>query len=172
MWYPRSGVVLDCIDSWYLPPFLLSLMQLTTSVVQILRIPIIPLISVLLMKSSITARWWLMEDCKELGFFVKIELQSIYTSIVSCVNNSLKTHTFFSVICGVSFFICAVCIVYVCSVLTCNIITSLCLLYKSFGYIYCLRVALCGMIVTLLDSSVSFFLFCWWGTYVWFCLMG
>ena len=24
IWYPGSGVVLDCIDSWYLPPFLLS----------------------------------------------------------------------------------------------------------------------------------------------------
>ena len=23
MWYPGSGVVLDCIDSWSLPPFLL-----------------------------------------------------------------------------------------------------------------------------------------------------
>ena len=56
--------------------------------------------------------------------FFKNRLQSIYTSIVSCVYN-LKTHTFFSVICGVSFFICVVCIAYVCSVLTCSIITSL-----------------------------------------------
>ena len=72
-------------------------------------------------------------------FFVKI-----YTSIVSCVYN-LKTHTFFSVICGVSLFIRAMCIDYVCSVLTSSIITLLqnisyivslpCLLYKSFGYI-------------------------------------
>ena len=52
-------------------------------------------------------------------FFVKIDL-----SIVRCVY-SLKTHTFFSVICGVSFFICAVCVVYICSMLTCSIITSL-----------------------------------------------
>ena len=52
-------------------------------------------------------------------FFVKI-----YESIVSCVYN-LKTHTFFSVICGVSFFIPAMCIVYVYSVLTSSIITSL-----------------------------------------------
>ena len=63
-------------------------------------------------------------------FFCKNRLQSIYTSIVSCVYN-LKTHTFCSVMCGVSFFICAVCIVYVCSVLTCNIITSL----ENVGYI-------------------------------------
>ena len=56
----------------------------------------------------------------------------------------MKTHTFFSVICDVSFFIPAMCIVYVCSVLKGSIIASLetvsyivsypCLLYKSFGY--------------------------------------
>ena len=57
-------------------------------------------------------------------FFCKNRLQSIYTSKVSCVYN-MKTHTFFSVICGVSFFIPAMCIVYVCSVLTSSIITSL-----------------------------------------------
>ena len=57
-------------------------------------------------------------------FFCKNRLQSNYTGIISCVYN-LKTHTFFSVICGVSFFICAVCIVYVCSELTCSIIISL-----------------------------------------------
>ena len=65
-----------------------------------------------------------MEDWKELGFLCKNRLQSIDTSIVSCVYN-LKTQTFFSVICGVSFFIPAMCIVYVCSVLTSSIITSL-----------------------------------------------
>ena len=74
-------------------------------------------------------------------FFVKNRLLSIYMSIVSCVYN-LKTRTFFSVICGVSFCICAMNLVYVCSVLTSSIITSLenvsyivsepCLLYKSF----------------------------------------
>ena len=48
----------------------------------------------LLMKSSITARWWHMEDRKELVVFVKNRLQSIYMSINSCVYN-LKTHTFF-----------------------------------------------------------------------------
>ena len=85
-----------------------------------------------------------MEDWKKIVFcFCKNRLQSIYTSIVSCVYN-LKTHTFFLVICGVSFFIPATCIVYVCSVLTSSIITSLenvsyivsypCLLYQSFGY--------------------------------------
>ena len=57
-------------------------------------------------------------------FCFKIRLQSIYTSIVSCVYN-MKTHTFSSVICGVSFFIRAMRIVYVCSVLTSSIITSL-----------------------------------------------
>ena len=54
-----------------------------------------------------------MEGWKELVvcfFFCKNRLQSIYTSIVSCVYN-LKTHTFFPVICGVSFFIRAMCIV-------------------------------------------------------------
>ena len=76
-------------------------------------------------------------------FFGKNIRQSIYMSIVSCVYN-LKTNTLFSVNCGVSFFIPAMCIVYVCSVLTSSIITSLenvsyivpqpCLLYKSFGY--------------------------------------
>ena len=50
-------------------------------------------------------------------FFCKNRLQLIYTSIVSCVYNP-ETHTFFSVICGVSFFIPVMCIVYVCSVLT------------------------------------------------------
>ena len=59
-----------------------------------------------------------MEDWKELVFLKK------YASIVSCIYN-LKTHTLFSVICGVSFFIPAMCIVYVCSVLTSSIITSL-----------------------------------------------
>ena len=67
------------------------------------------------MKSSMGG--CLMEEWKELVFFCKNRLQSIYTSIVSCVYN-LKTHTFFSVICGVSFFIPVMCIVYVCSVLT------------------------------------------------------
>ena len=40
--------------------------------------------------------------------FIKNRLQSIYASIVSCVYN-LKTHTFFSVICGVNslFVLCA-----------------------------------------------------------------
>ena len=67
-----------------------------------------------------------MEDLQELVvvFFCKSRLQSIYASIVTCVNN-LKTHTFCSVICGVSFFIRAMCIVYVCLVLTSSIITSL-----------------------------------------------
>ena len=37
---------------------------------------------------------------------------------------NLKTHTFFSVICGIGFFIPAMCIVYVCSVLTRGILTS------------------------------------------------
>ena len=72
-----------------------------------------------------------------------IVLACIFTSIFSRVY-ILKTHTFFSVTCGVSFFIRAMCIVYVCSVLTSSIITSLeivsyivsipCLLYNSFGY--------------------------------------
>ena len=57
-------------------------------------------------------------------FFCKNRLKSIYTSIVSCVYN-LKTHTIFSVICGVSFFIPVMCNVYVCSVLTSSIIISL-----------------------------------------------
>ena len=73
-----------------------------------------------------------MEDWKELVvcvfffFFFKNRLQSINTStsIVSCVYN-LKTHIFFSVICGVSFFIRVMWIVYVCSVLTSSVITSL-----------------------------------------------
>ena len=105
---------------------------------------------------------------ERISFFCKNRLLSIYTSRVSYVYN-LKTHTFFSVFCGVSFFICAMCIVYVCSVLTSSIITSFenvrfivslpCLLYKSFGYSFFSLVALCGMIVTLLGSSVSFFLF-------------
>ena len=107
-----------------------------------------------------------MEDLKELVFLCKNRFQSIYTSIVSCVYN-LKTHTFFSVICGVSFFICAVCIVYVFSVLTCSIITSLenatyivslpCYYTSHLDIVYYPLLALCGMIVTLLDSSVSFF---------------
>ena len=57
-------------------------------------------------------------------FFCKNRLLSIYTSIVSCVYN-LKTHTLFSVLCCVSFFICAMCIVNVFSVLTSSIVTSL-----------------------------------------------
>ena len=66
-----------------------------------------------------------MENWEELVCvsFKKID-QSIYTSIVSNVYN-LKTYTFFSVICGVSFFIRAMCNVYVCSVLTSSIITLL-----------------------------------------------
>ena len=61
------------------------------------------------------------------------------------------------------------CIVYVCSVLTCSIITSL----GNVSFIFLKHVyftshldivsyplvALCGMIVTLLDSSVFFFFF-------------
>ena len=46
MWHPWSDEVLDCIDFKSLPPFLLSLLRLTTPVVQKLRIPIIPLTSV------------------------------------------------------------------------------------------------------------------------------
>ena len=98
--------------------------------------------------------------------FCKNILQSIHTSIVSCVYN-LKTHTFFSVIRGVSFFIPAMCIVYVCSVLTSSIITRLKMLVILFlNHIYYTshldivsfpRVALCGMAVTLLVSVVSFF---------------
>ena len=65
-----------------------------------------------------------MDNWKTLGFFCKNRLQSIYTSIVSCVYN-LKTHTFFSVICGVSFLIPIMCIVYVFSVHTSSITTSL-----------------------------------------------
>ena len=61
---------------------------------------------------------------ERIRFLCKNRLQSIVTSIVSCVYN-LKTQTFFSVICGVSFFIPAMCIVYVCSVLTSSLITSL-----------------------------------------------
>ena len=57
-------------------------------------------------------------------FFVMIDFYQFYTSVVSCVYN-LKTPTFFSVICGESFFICAMCNVYVCSVLTSSIIASL-----------------------------------------------
>ena len=52
MWYPGSGVVLDCIDYGSLPPFLLSLLQLMTPVVQKLRIPIIPLVSFFLFMKS------------------------------------------------------------------------------------------------------------------------
>ena len=53
-----------------------------------------------------------MEDWKELVFFVKIDFNQ-------CIRfYNLKTHTFFSVICAVSFFIPAMCIVYVCSVCT------------------------------------------------------
>ena len=63
-----------------------------------------------------------MEDWK-LVFFDN-GLQSIYTSIVSCVY-SLKTYTHFSVICGVSFFIRAMCVFYFCPVLTSSIITLL-----------------------------------------------
>ena len=68
------------------------------------------------MKSSQGGR----QDWKEIVFFCKNTLQSIYTSIVSCVYN-LKTHTLFSVICGVSFFIPAMYIVYVCSVFSSSI---------------------------------------------------
>ena len=64
-----------------------------------------------------------MGDLKELVCSCKNMFQSIYMSIVSCVYN-LKTHTLFSVICGVSFCIRATCIVYVCSVITSSIITS------------------------------------------------
>ena len=46
MWYSGSGVVLDCIGSWSLLTFLMVMLQLMTSVVQKLRIPIIPLVSV------------------------------------------------------------------------------------------------------------------------------
>ena len=73
MWYPRSGVVLDNIDSWNLLPFLLSLLPLTTSVVQKLCIPIIASISVF-------CSWnlqWLVEDWKELGFFCKIDFNQL-----------------------------------------------------------------------------------------------
>ena len=59
----------------------------------------------------------------------------------------------FSVICGVNFFIPAMCIVYVCSVLTSSIITSLenvssivsllCLSCKSFGYSF---LSSCGLV--------------------------
>ena len=85
----------------------------------------------LFIKYSINAGWWLMEDWKELVFLKKNRLLSIYTSIVRCVYN-LKIHTFFSVICGVSFFICAMCIVYVCSVLICSIITT----FENVSYIF------------------------------------
>ena len=64
-----------------------------------------------------------MEDWKDF-FFVKIDLQLIYTSKVSCVYIP-KTHIFFSVIRGASFFTCAMYIAYVWSVLTSSIITSL-----------------------------------------------
>ena len=67
---------------------------------------------------------------ERIRFLCKNRLQSIYTMLVSCVYN-LKTHTFFSVICGVSFFIPAICIVYVCSVLTSSIITS----FEDVSYI-------------------------------------
>ena len=98
-----------------------------------------------------------------------IFLKKKYTIIVSCVYN-LKTHTFLSVICCVSFFIPAMCIVYVCSVLTSSIITS----FENVSYILFLNhvyytshldivsyplVALYGMIVTLLVSYVYFFSF-------------
>ena len=72
-------------------------------------------------------------------------------------------------ICGVKFFIRAMFIVNVCSVLTSSKITSLenvsYIIIKHFYYTSHLTiisyplVALCGMIVTLLDSSVSSF-FC------------
>ena len=126
-WYPRPGVVLDCINSWSLPPFLLSLLQLATSVLQMLRIPIITLISFFLfMKSFFTAWWWMTHGGLEriTCFFCKSRLQSIYTSIVSCLY-SLKTHTFFSVICGVSFCFRAMCLLNVCSVLTTSMLISL-----------------------------------------------
>ena len=169
MLYPRSGVVLDCIDSWSLRFFLLSLLQHMTSVVKKLRIPIIPLI--IFSVHEIFHHHPVMthgglERISLFVFFVKNRLQSINTSIVSCVYN-LKTHTFYSVICGESFFIRAMCIVYVCSVLTYSIITSIeNISYMFLNHVYYTShldivsyplVALCGMIVTLLGSSVSFF---------------
>ena len=69
----------------------------------------------LFMKTSMGG--WLVANWIKLLFFCKNRLQSIYTSIVNCVYN-LKTHAFFLVICGVSFIIPAMCIVYICSVLT------------------------------------------------------
>ena len=61
------------------------------------------------------------------------------------------------------------CIVYVCSVLTCSIINWLvnvsyivsepCLLYKSFGNSFLSSCSLCRMIATLLYSSVFFLVF-------------
>ena len=74
----------------------------------------------------------------------------------------MKTHTFFSVICGVSFFIRAMCIVSAYSVLS-SIIYHLDILFLNHVYYTCQLdivsyplVALCGMTATLLDSSVSF----------------
>ena len=116
------------------------------------------------MKSSLGG--CLIEEWKELVVFCKNRLQSIYSSIVSRVYN-LKTHTFVSVIFGVSFFIPVMCIVYVCSVLTSSKITSLKMLVILFlNHVYYTShldkvsyplVAVCRMIVTLLSSSVSFF---------------
>ena len=62
-----------------------------------------------------------MEDWKELVvlFFCK----KIRVSLAVFITR--KTHTFLSVICGVSFFIPAMCIVYVCPVLTSSILISL-----------------------------------------------
>ena len=77
---------------------------------------------------------------------------------------------FFSMVCGVSVFITAMCIVYVCSVLTSSIITLLeNVNYTVYNHVYYTShldivsyplVVLCGMIVTLLLSSVSFSFFC------------
>ena len=67
-----------------------------------IRIPIIPLISV----HEIFHHRLVMTHggVERINFSCKNRLQSIYTSIVCCVH-SLKTHTFFSVICGVSLFV-------------------------------------------------------------------
>ena len=92
-------------------------------------------------------------------YLVKIDFNFIF------VYNQ-KTHTFFSVICGVSFFIPALCIVHVCLVLTSSIITSL-ENVLFLNHVYYTRhynivsyplAALYGMIVTLLVSSVFLFL--------------
>ena len=71
------------------------------------------------MKSSMADNSWRIGKNY---FFVKIDFNQFIR--VSYVYN-LKTHTFFSVICGVSFFIFAMYIVNVYSVLTSSIIISL-----------------------------------------------